>query len=99
MPCLASDLGRLDRKDLSLRVLARIRAFANLADHPNRHVVLQEIIHGGPQDSEGGWGRTGENLIILASDRDHGCLLPINLAESHTVDKLISRIMPLTSIR
>ena len=34
--------------------LARILAYADLPAHPSRRVVLQEIIHGGPPDSEGG---------------------------------------------
>lgn len=36
------------------RNFERVTAFADLADHPDRHVILQEIIHGGPEDSEGG---------------------------------------------
>ncbi len=32
----------------------RIVTFANLEEHPDRHVLLQEIIHGGPQDDQGG---------------------------------------------
>lgn len=36
------------------RNFERIVAFADLAHNPDRHVVLQEIIHGGPEDSYGG---------------------------------------------
>lgn len=36
------------------RNFERIVAFADLASNPDRHIILQEIIHGGPQDSEGG---------------------------------------------
>lgn len=36
------------------RNFERIVTFANLADEPGRHIVLQEIIHGGPQDPKGG---------------------------------------------
>ena len=36
------------------RNFERIVAFADLASRHDRHVVLQEIIHGGPQDAEGG---------------------------------------------
>lgn len=35
------------------RNFERIVAFADLAGNPDRHVILQEIIHGGPEDSEG----------------------------------------------
>ncbi len=36
------------------RNLDRIITYANLAHHPNRHVVFQEIIHGGATTAEGG---------------------------------------------
>src|SRR4030042_4752971 len=36
------------------RNFQRIVTFADLAHNPNRHVILQEIIHGGPEDSRGG---------------------------------------------
>lgn len=37
-----------------VRNFERIVSFAALDSHPDRHVVLQEIIHGGPQDAQGG---------------------------------------------
>ena len=36
------------------RNFKRITAFAALKENPNRHLLLQEIIHGGPEDSLGG---------------------------------------------
>ena len=36
------------------RNFERIVAFADLANNPDRHILLQEIIHGGPEDSQGG---------------------------------------------
>ncbi len=36
------------------RNFERIVSFADLPNNPERHVVLQEIIHGGPEDSQGG---------------------------------------------
>jgi hypothetical protein len=36
------------------RNLERIIRFANLDEHPDRHVILQEIIHGGEKDGHGG---------------------------------------------
>ena len=36
------------------RNFERILDFADLTNHPGRHIVLQEIIHGGPEDSHGG---------------------------------------------
>jgi hypothetical protein len=36
------------------RNLERIVAYSNLDEHPDRHVILQEIIHGGEKDGHGG---------------------------------------------
>ena len=36
------------------RNFERIVSFADLPNNPDRHVLLQEIIHGGPEDSQGG---------------------------------------------
>ena len=52
----------------------------------------------GHQPQPQGWSRAGNNLIILASNHNHGCLLPINLTESYTIEQLIESIVPLTSI-
>ncbi|MBN1391908.1 MAG: metallophosphoesterase [Sedimentisphaerales bacterium] len=52
----------------------------------------------GHQPQTQGWGQSGEKIIILASDHNHGCLLPIDLAKSYTVDTLIDSIVPLASI-
>ena len=52
----------------------------------------------GHQPQEQGWSRAGKNLIIVASDHNHGCLLSIDLAKSYTIEELIESIVPLTSI-
>ncbi|MHC4792161.1 MAG: metallophosphoesterase [Planctomycetota bacterium] len=52
----------------------------------------------GHQPQQQGWGRAGENLIIITSDHNHGCLLSIDLATSYTVETLIDLIVPLASI-
>jgi hypothetical protein len=36
------------------RNFERLVAYADLANHPERHIILQEIIHGGPEDDTGG---------------------------------------------
>jgi len=36
------------------RNFERIVSFADLLNNPDRHIVLQEIIHGGPEDHQGG---------------------------------------------
>jgi hypothetical protein len=52
----------------------------------------------GHQSQQQGWSRAGKNLLIIASDHNHGCLLPIDLAKSYIVDTLIDSIVPLASI-
>jgi len=52
----------------------------------------------GHQPQQQGWSRAGENLIIIASDHNHGCLLAFSLAKSYTVEQLIDLIIPLTFI-
>jgi len=36
------------------RNFERVLSYADLANNPKRHLVLQEIIHGGPEDEQGG---------------------------------------------
>jgi hypothetical protein len=52
----------------------------------------------GHQPQQQGWNRAGENLIIIASDHSHGCLLPVDLKKSYTVEMLIDLIVPIASI-
>jgi hypothetical protein len=52
----------------------------------------------GHQPQEKGWNRAGENLIIIASNHNHGCLLPIDLAQSYAIEQLIELIVPLASL-
>jgi hypothetical protein len=52
----------------------------------------------GHQPQEKGWNQAGENLIIIASNHNHGCLLPIDLTQSCTVEQLLESIVPLASI-
>lgn len=52
----------------------------------------------GHQAQPEGCCKAGSNLVILASDHNHGCLLPIDLAKSYTIDELMKAIVPLASI-
>ena len=52
----------------------------------------------GHQPQEQGWGQAEENLIIVASDHNHGYLLPINLVKSYTIKELIGSMVMLSSI-
>jgi hypothetical protein len=52
----------------------------------------------GHQPQEKGWKQAGENLLIIASNHNHGCLLPIDLSKSYNIEQLIEAIVPLASI-
>jgi predicted phosphodiesterase len=52
----------------------------------------------GHQPQPEGWHRAGNNLIILASDHNHGHILPIDLAKACTIDELTQALVPLASI-
>ncbi|MBC8468583.1 MAG: metallophosphoesterase [Planctomycetes bacterium] len=52
----------------------------------------------GHQPQEQGWNQAGDNLIIIASNHNHGCLLSIDLAKSYNIEQLIDSIVPLASI-
>ncbi|MDT8300147.1 MAG: metallophosphoesterase [Sedimentisphaerales bacterium] len=52
----------------------------------------------GHQPQEQGWNQAGDNLIIIASNHNHGCLLSIDLAKSYTIELLIDSVVPLASI-
>lgn len=52
----------------------------------------------GHQPQETGFAHTQENLIILACDHNHGCLIQFDLAQSYAAVDLIGSIVPLASI-
>lgn len=52
----------------------------------------------GHQPQEEGWCRAGKNLLIIASNHNHGCLLPIDLTQSYTVEQLVKALVPLASL-
>ena len=52
----------------------------------------------GHQPQVEGWACPGTNLLIIASEHNHGCLVHIDLTQFYTLDKLIKSIVPLSSI-
>ena len=48
----------------------------------------------GHQPQEQGWTQAGDNLIIIASNHNHGCLLPVDLEKAYTIDEIIDSIVP-----
>jgi hypothetical protein len=61
-------------------------------------ILDSDIFILGHQPQEQGRCQAGRNLIILASNHNHGCLLPLDLAQSHTVEQLMESIVPLASV-
>jgi len=52
----------------------------------------------GHQAQQQGWSRGGDNLIIIASDHNQGCLLPVELDRQYSIEELADSMVPLTSI-
>jgi predicted phosphodiesterase len=52
----------------------------------------------GHQPQQSGWCRAGDNLLILASDHNHGCLLDLDLSKIYTVAQLAESLVPLAAI-
>lgn len=52
----------------------------------------------GHQPQDKGWKQAGENLVIIASNHNHGCLIPVDLAKSYTAEQLVELIVPMASL-
>ena len=52
----------------------------------------------GHQPQEKGWQFVEPNMIILASEHNHGCMITFDLDRRYTVDQLVDCIVPLASI-
>jgi Icc-related predicted phosphoesterase len=52
----------------------------------------------GHQQQDQGWRKAGDNLIILASNHNHGHMLSISLEKSYNIEQLIDGLIPLASI-
>jgi hypothetical protein len=52
----------------------------------------------GHQPQEKGWCQAGRNLLIIASNHNHGCLIPIDMTQSYTIEQLVESIVPLASL-
>lgn len=52
----------------------------------------------GHQPAEMGYETEADNMLILASDHDHGMALPIRLDRAYTRDDLVGELVPLASV-
>jgi len=57
-----------------------------------------EVFILGHQRQESGYCRGGRNMIILASDHEHGCILAVDLSRSYTIEELLELIIPVAAI-
>ncbi|MFI4859408.1 MAG: hypothetical protein ACIAXF_01875 [Phycisphaerales bacterium JB063] len=53
----------------------------------------------GHQPADMGWEEMAHNILILASDHDHACALPLDLEEQLDRDELTQYIVPLGAVR
>jgi hypothetical protein len=53
----------------------------------------------GHQPAEMGYEMCGETMLILASDHEHGVVLPIDLAAEYDRDALMDQVIPLAAVR
>ncbi len=52
----------------------------------------------GHQPQETGWDLAGDNLLIIASEHNHGCILAFDLSRPYTARQLVQGIIPLAAI-
>jgi hypothetical protein len=52
----------------------------------------------GHQPQPEGWGQAGDNLLLIASDHCHGCLVHTTLDDPISMEDLVNSIVPLSSI-
>jgi len=52
----------------------------------------------GHQPQSEGWKKVADNCLILASDHDHGHILPVDLSRTYSLEQLINDLVALTSI-
>jgi hypothetical protein len=52
----------------------------------------------GHQPQEKGWRQERKNLLIIASNHNHGYILSLDLNKTYTIGQLIEDLIPLASI-
>lgn len=52
----------------------------------------------GHQPADMGHERLGRNMLVLASDHEHGVGLPVDLTREHDMDELIEKLVPLGGV-
>jgi hypothetical protein len=52
----------------------------------------------GHQQQDQGWSKAGKNLLIIASNHNHGHILSIDLEKTYNIEQLTNALVPLASI-
>jgi kynureninase len=89
-----SDLDRLQ----PVYLLTWGRRHSNDAIEKLSQMLDVDVFILGHQPQETGFAHSQKNLIILASDHNHGCLIRFDLAKSYSAVDLVACIVPVASI-
>jgi len=63
-----------------------------------RHSWDAKVIVVGHEKADEGYRTIGDGTIILACDHDKGAVIPVNLAETPSLDQLVDQVLPLSSV-
>ena len=63
-----------------------------------RDILNADLFIAGHQPQPEGWAKAGDNLLILASDHNHGCLIQLDLDRPYSLEQAEQLIIPLSSI-
>ena len=58
-----------------------------------------EIFILGHQTEHGGCGKAGDNLIIINSEQNHGCLMKVDMSQHYNIGELMNTVLPIASIQ
>ncbi|RKY05358.1 MAG: hypothetical protein DRP66_10635 [Planctomycetota bacterium] len=81
---------------LYLFTWGRRQSARTLEEFAGRLDVDAFIVGHQPQDQ--GWRLVEPNMIILASDHNHGCMITFDLDRRYTIDQLVDSIVSLASV-
>jgi hypothetical protein len=72
-------------------ILMRNSRFPHVIDRMAR-VPDVDLFVLGHQPQQNGWSQAGDNLPVLASDHNHGCLLQIDLSRTYKIAELAASV-------
>lgn len=87
----------LERGGSAFEMVWGRRHTREVADRLSRAWGAEQFVLG-HQPAEMGYETQGENMLILASNHEHGCALPIDLGRRYDMNGLIDQIVPLAGV-